>query len=221
MIFHDRRDAGRRLAQLLRAMPDSAQLGGDAIVLGLPRGGVPVAYEVARELRLPLDIFVVRKLGVPGQDELAMGAIASGGLVVLNEFVIRTYGIQPKTIEAVAGRELAEVARREASWREVCPPLALAGRSVILVDDGLATGATMKAAVHALRPLAARVVAAIPVASAPSCGEIAREVDWLACLQRPERFAAVGEYYRTFDPTPDEEVRSLLALARDGVTHQR
>lgn len=211
MIFRDRREAGRRLAQVLRQAPPA----GDAIVLGLPRGGVPVAYEVASELHLPLDVFVVRKLGVPEQEELAMGAIASGGLVVLNESVIRACHIRPETIHAVAARERAELERREAMWREGRGPLVLAGRTAILVDDGLATGSTMKAAVRALRPLAGRVVAAVPVAAAAAWDEIGREVDWLACVERPLRFAAVGEYYDSFDPTPDEEVRALLQAARD------
>jgi putative phosphoribosyl transferase len=210
MIFHDRREAGRKLAQVLR----SGAIGGDAIVLGLPRGGVPVAFEVARELRLPLDVFVVRKLGVPGQEELAMGAIASGGLVVLNETVIRAYGIAPETIAAVSARERTEMERREALWREGRAPLALTGRTAILVDDGLATGATMKAAARALRPLVSRVVAAVPVAAAGAYDDMQREVDWLACVERPLRFMAVGEYFREFDPTPDEEVRALLAQAR-------
>lgn len=212
MVFRDRREAGRRLAQVLRDAP----LAGDAIVLGLPRGGVPVAYEVARELRLPLDILVVRKLGVPGQEELAMGAIASGGLVVLNDSVIRAFGIRPETIDAVAARERAELERRETLWREGRGPLALAGHTAILVDDGLATGSTMKAAARALRPFAARVVAAVPVAAAAAYDEISREVDWLACVERPQRFAAVGEYYESFDPTQDEEVRALLQVAGDG-----
>jgi putative phosphoribosyl transferase len=210
MIFHDRREAGRILARTLRSAPPAR----DAIVLGLPRGGVPVAYEVARELRLPLDVFVVRKLGVPGQEELAMGAIASGGLVVRNEQVIRAYAIRPDTIDEVAAQERAEIERREALWREGRAPLALAGRTVILVDDGMATGATMKAAARALRPLAERVVAAVPVAAAGAWDEMRREVDWLACVERPVHFAAVGEYYREFDPTPDEEVRALLAQAQ-------
>jgi putative phosphoribosyl transferase len=214
MIFQDRREAGRILAQALRSAPGRADLAGDAIVLGLPRGGVPVAYEVARELRLPLDVFVVRKLGVPGQEELAMGAMASGGLVVLNEPVIRAYGIRPEAIEAVAAREHAEIERREALWREGRAPLALAGRTAILVDDGLATGSTMKAAARALRPLAGRVIAAVPVAAAAAWDEMSREVDWLTCVECPQRFAAVGEFYTEFDPTPDEEVRALLALMR-------
>lgn len=213
MIFQDRREAGRKLGQLLRSAPAGTQLAG-AIVLGLPRGGVPVAYEVARELRLPLDVFVVRKLGVPGQEELAMGAIASGGLVVLNETVIRAYDIRPETIEGVVARERAEVERREALWREGGAPLALAGRTAILVDDGLATGATMKAAARALRPLAGHVVAAVPVAAAGAWDDLRREVDSLVCVERPLRFAAVGEYYHSFDPTPDEEVRALLAQSR-------
>jgi putative phosphoribosyl transferase len=210
MIFRDRREAGRRLAQMLRG----AALWRDAIVLGLPRGGVPVAYEVARELRLPLDVFVVRKLGVPGQEELAMGAIASGGLMVLNETVIRAFAIHQETIEAVAANERAEMARREALWREGRAPLALTGRTAILIDDGLATGATMKAAARALRPFAGRVVAAVPVAAAGACNELAREVDSLVSIERPLRFEAVGEFYQAFDPTPDEEVRALLAEAR-------
>jgi putative phosphoribosyl transferase len=211
VIFLDRREAGRKLANMLRSTPEGASLAGNAVVLGLPRGGVPVAFEVARGLRLPLDVFVVRKLGAPGQEELAMGAIASGGLVVLNEPVIRAYAIRPETIEAVAARERVEMQRREALWREGRAPLALQERTAILVDDGLATGATMKAAARALRPLAARVVAAVPVAAAAAWDEMSREVDWLACLERPLRFAAVGEYYREFDPTSDEEVRALLA----------
>lgn len=210
MIFHDRREAGRRLAQVLRNAP----IAGPAIVLGLPRGGVPVAYEVARELHLPLDVFVVRKLGVPGQEELAMGAIASGGLVVLNDPVIRAYGIRRETIDAVAARERVELERRETMWREGRGPLTLAGRTAILVDDGLATGSTMKAAARALRPLAASIVAVVPVAAAGAFDELSREVDWLACVERPQRFAAVGEYYDLFDPTPDEEVRTLLALSQ-------
>jgi putative phosphoribosyl transferase len=210
MIFTDRREAGRILAQALRVVIHEK----DAIVLGLPRGGVPVAYEVARELRLPLDVFVVRKLGVPGQQELAMGAVASGGLVVLNDEVIRAYGIGPETIEAVAARERAEMERREALWREGRAPLALTRRTAILVDDGLATGATMKAAARALRPLAGRLLAAAPVASAGAYYEVSREVDWLTCVERPLRFVAVGEYYRSFDPTPDDEVRVLLALSQ-------
>jgi putative phosphoribosyl transferase len=210
MIFQDRREAGRRLAQLLQSVPAES----NAIVLGLPRGGVPVAYEVARELRLPLDVFVVRKLGVPGQEELAMGAIASGGVVVLNEPVIRAYAIHPETVEAVAALERIELERREAAWRAGRAPLVLTGRTAILVDDGLATGSTMKAAARALRPLAGRVIAAAPVGAAGACDELSREVDWFACIERPMRFTAVGEYYHSFDPTPDEEVRTLLALAR-------
>jgi putative phosphoribosyl transferase len=212
MIFHDRRDAGRILAHLLRKAPVER----DAIVLGLPRGGVPVAFEVARELRLPLDVFLVRKLGVPGQEELAMGAMAGGGLVVLNHPVIHAYAIRRETIDAVAARERAELDRREALWREGRPPLDLAGRHVILVDDGLATGASMKAAARALRPLAASVIAAAPIASAGACEDVSREVDWMTVVECPEPFSAVGEYYRAFDATPDGEVRALLALARSG-----
>ncbi len=163
-----------------------------AIVLGLPRGGVPVAFEVAQALRLPLDVFVVRKLGVPGQEELAMGAVASGGLVVVQADVVRAFGISQETMDAAAARERGEIARREALYREGRPPVRVEGRTVILIDDGLATGSTMRAAVRALRPVARRVFVAVPVAAAATCDELRREVDALVCLETPDPFHAVG-----------------------------
>ena len=210
MFFQDRHDAGRALARALRPLPGLD----DAIVLALPRGGVPVAFEVARDLRLPLDVFVVRKLGVPGEEELAMGALASGGVVVLNHDVVRTLHIRQATIDAVIAREQLEIERREALYRAGRPPLTLEGRTVILVDDGLATGSTMKAAVRALRPVADRLIVAIPVAAAFTCAELRTEVDDLVCLHHPGHFFAIGQFYRQFDQTTDDEVRTLLAEAQ-------
>lgn len=209
MIFHDRREAGRLLARVLHEQVDQGTDG--AIVLALPRGGVPVGYEVARELHLPLDILVVRKLGVPGQEELAMGAIASGSVIVIQTDVVHALGIPQSTIDAVVARERVEVERRERSWRAGRPRLEVEGRIALVVDDGLATGATMRAAVRALRPRARRIVIAVPVASRVTCEELAREADQLVCLNTPEPFHAVGEFYRDFDQTSDDEVRTLLA----------
>ena len=175
----------------------------DAIVLGLPRGGVPAAFEVARSLGLPLDVCVVRKLGVPGQEELAMGAVASGGVVVMQSDVVHAYRIPQKTIDAVVARERLEIERREALYRDERPP-------VRVVDDGLATGATMTAAARAMRALARRVVVAAPVAARSTCDELRREADQVIFLETPERFHAVGEFYRNFDQTTDSEVRALL-----------
>lgn len=228
MIFQDRREAGGLLAAAVRhwvdpgwADPDGVDPGrphpGDpehsAIVLALPRGGVPVAFEVARGLQLRLDVFIVRKLGVPGQEELAMGAIASGGGVIIQDDVIRAYGIPQSTIDAVAARERMEIERREALYRAGRAPLQLEGRTAIVVDDGLATGSTMKAAIQALRPLARRVVVAVPVAARSSCDEVASKAHQFICLATPERFHAVGEFYRHFDQTSDEEVCEILRLA--------
>ena len=214
MIFADRRDAGRALAQALR---EQATVD-NAIVLGLPRGGVPVAYEVACELHLPLDVFMVRKLGVPTQEELAMGAVASGGIVVLNEQVLRLFSIHQQTIDAVIAREMQEITRRESLYRAGHPPADLRGRSCILIDDGLATGATMRAAIRALRPVAGGIIAAVPVAAAATCEQISHEVDQFLSLQCPESFSAVGEFYRNFDPTSDDAVRALLAASHQGPT---
>jgi predicted phosphoribosyltransferase len=209
MMFQNREDAGRTLARNVAKLDDLE----DAIVLGLPRGGVPVAYEVARELRLPLDIFVVRKLGAPGQEELAMGAIASGGTVVVNPSVVQVLGIPSETIEAAAKREELEIERRERVYRDGHPAMQVEGRTAILVDDGLATGASMLAAARALRPRVRRVIVAVPVASETTCNELRGEVDEVICAATPERFFAVGMFYRDFAQTTDEEVRSLLSLA--------
>ena len=212
-MFHDRRHAGRVLAQKV------SELGGleDPIVLGLPRGGVPVAYEVARKLSLPLDIFVVRKLGVPGQEELAMGAIASGGTIVTNQTIIQKLNIPPETIEGVATREQLEIERREHTYRDGQAPLPVEGRTVILVDDGLATGASMLAAVRALRPMARRVIVAVPVAAESTCNDLRAEVDQIICAATSHSFVAVGEFYQDFRQTTDEEVRSLLLEAKSHI----
>lgn len=208
--FRDRRDAGRVLARLLdhfRGQPE-------VIVLGLPRGGVPVAYEVATALGVPLDVFVVRKLGVPGHDELAMGAIAGGGVLVVNDDVVRGLGIRPEAIREVADREGRELVRREQAYREGRPAPTLADRTVVLVDDGLATGASMRAAVSALREHGpARIVVAVPVSPKSTCGEIEALVDEVVCAITPARFGAVGKAYRSFAQTSDDEVRDLLRVA--------
>jgi predicted phosphoribosyltransferase len=214
IIFQDRRQAGIALAQVLSEELGEDLSAGDAIVLGLPRGGIPVAFEIAHALHLPLDVFVVRKLGVPGQEELALGAIAGGGMVVLQSDVIAAFSIQQETIDAVVARERLEIERREAAYRDGRPSALLDGRTVILVDDGLATGATMTAAVRALRPVARRVLVAVPVAALSTRDELRREADQVVCLETPEPFHAVGEFYRNFDQTSDAEVRALLAQAR-------
>jgi putative phosphoribosyl transferase len=210
-MYADRADAGRALADSLahlRAAPD-------AIVLGLPRGGVPVAYEVARALDLPLDVLVVRKLGLPQQPELAMGAIASGGALVVNDEVVRYLGGRPDAFEAVRAREQLELERRERDYRGTRPPLEVKGRSAVLVDDGLATGATMEAAVLALRSLGAKeVVVAVPVASQEARERIEAVADEVVCLAAPPFFSAVGQWYADFGQTEDAEVRDLLARAQ-------
>ena len=209
-LFRDRRDAGRALAGLLEHYRNRP----DVIVLGLPRGGVPVAYEVAMALSAPLDIFVVRKLGVPGREEVAMGAIASGGVVVLNDDVVRGLGISPEVIQQVAEREGRELVRREQAYREGRPMPDLTGRTVILVDDGLATGASMRAAIQALRQLKpGRIVVAVPAAPESTCTELSEVVDEVVCATTPSPFFAVGQSYWNFDQTTDEEVRDLLRAA--------
>jgi len=206
--FRDRREAGRLLAAQLGAYAKRP----DVLVLALPRGGVPVAAEVASALGAPLDVFVVRKLGVPGHEEYALGAIATGGVRVLNEEVVQALRIPDRVIDALAGREQEELARRERVYRGHRPPLDVRGRTVILVDDGLATGATMHAAIRALRQQQpARIVVAVPTASPETCAELKTEVDDIICATTPDPFYAVGLWYEDFSQTTDEEVRELLA----------
>jgi putative phosphoribosyl transferase len=213
--FPNRIEAGRQLAGKL------AKYAGrdDVIVLGLPRGGAPVAFEVAQRLGAPLDVFIVRKLGVPGFEELAAGAIASGGVRVLNEDVVRAIPHAHEAIEAVTVRETAELERREQIYREGRPPPELRGRIVILVDDGLATGATMRAAVRALRQCgAAKIVVAVPVGPPDTCRELQEEADETICLSTPPFFQAVGQYYEDFSQTSDEDVRELLSQAAQAMS---
>src|SRR5881275_2364448 len=208
--FSNRAEAGRQLAEKL----DKYAGREDVIVLGLPRGGVPVAYEVAKRLHAPLDVFIVRKLGVPGFEELAAGAIASGGVRVLNEDVMRAIPHADQAIEAVTTRETTELQRREQTYREGRPAPDLRDRIAILVDDGLATGATMRAAVKALRQRgAAKIVVAVPVGPPDTCREFEDEAYEVICASAPEFFQAVGQYYEDFSQTSDEEVRELLARA--------
>jgi predicted phosphoribosyltransferase len=208
--FRDRREAGQALATELAAYAHRP----DVLVLALPRGGVPVAYEVARALGVPLDVFLVRKLGVPGHEELAMGAVATGGVRVLNDDIVTGLRIPPHVIDAVAAGEQQELMRRQRLYRGDRPPPDVRGRTVILVDDGLATGATMQAAVQALRQQQpARIVVAVPIAAAETCDALREEVDDVICAVTPEPFYAVGLWYGDFAQTTDEEVRDLLAAA--------
>ena len=207
MLFRDRSDAGRQLAARLKHYAGRANV----LVLALPRGGVPVGFEVAEALGAPLDVFLVRKLGVPGHEELAMGAIA-GGVRVLNEQVIRTLRPSEAVLAAVEAKERTELERRERESRRERPPLDVTGKTVILVDDGLATGSTMRAAIAAVRRLGpARVVVAVPVGAADTCKECAREADEAICVQQPAPFHGVGMWYEDFSQTTDDEVRELLA----------
>jgi predicted phosphoribosyltransferase len=209
--FVDRADGGRQLAASLRRYAGRT----DAIVLALPRGGVPVGYEVAHILDLPLDVFLVRKLGVPGHEELAMGAIASGDVLVLNPDVVVTLRIPAHVIDDVAAREMPELERREREYRDGRAEPDLQGRTVILVDDGLATGSSMRAAVAAVRRRgAARMVVAVPVAAPDACADFRLEVDEFVCLLTPEWFTAVGEWYEDFSQTTDREVCELLERAQ-------
>ena len=208
MLFRDRVDAGRQLAARLAHYADRD----DVLVLALPRGGVPVGYEVAEALAAPLDVFLVRKLGVPGQEELAMGAIASGGVRVLNESVVNLLNLSEADIAPIESAERRELDRREREYRTGRPPLDVRGKIVILVDDGLATGSTMRAAVAALKRMGpARVIVAVPVGARETCEELENEADEAICAREPEPFHAVGIWYEDFAQTTDEEVRDLLA----------
>jgi predicted phosphoribosyltransferase len=208
--FRNRREAGRVLGERLSAYAGRD----DVVVLALPRGGVPVGYEVARVLGVPLDVFVVRKLGVPGREELALGAVASGGVRVLNEELVARLGFGEREIEPIVERELAEVERRERAYRAGRPPLELRRKQAILVDDGLATGATMRAAALAVGKLGPqRVVAAVPVAARQTCDAFRGDVDEVVCAFTPEPFYAVGVWYEDFGQTDDAEVRELLQEA--------
>jgi putative phosphoribosyl transferase len=208
--YRDRSEAGRYLATKLAGYAGRP----DVLVLALPRGGVPVAYEVARALDAPLDVFLVRKLGVPGRKELAMGAIASGGVRFLNEDVVRMLRISPDVIDEVAATEQAELGRREREYRGDRPAPDVRGKTVILIDDGLATGASMRVAVAALRKRhPARLVVAVPIAAPSTCEEFRDKVDEVICARTPEPFYAVGIWYDDFSQTTDDEVRDLLRRA--------
>jgi putative phosphoribosyl transferase len=209
-LFADRLDAGRQLADSLVEYADDP----DVIVLALPRGGVPIGYEIARRLRAPLDVYVVRKLGVPGHEELAMGAVASDATCVVDEELIESLGIERATLDEVVRREIGELRRREAAYRDGRPEPNVAGKVVIVVDDGLATGATMRAAATALRPRHPRaIIAAVPVAAPRTCAGLRGVVDRVVCAYMPEPFHAVGLYYQNFEQTSDDEVRRLLSQA--------
>ena len=210
MLFQDRKEAGRYLAGKLKEYADRK----DVIILALPRGGVPVAFEVATSLNQPLDIFLVRKLGVPGQEELAMGAIASGGVRVLNEQIVRDLGIPDSAIAAAGAQEQRELERREKLYRRDKDPLDVKAKSAILIDDGLATGASMRAAALALRHLTAKeVIVAVPVAAPDTCEAFRSEVDRVVCAKTPEPFFGVGMWYDNFSQTTDDEVIELLERA--------
>jgi putative phosphoribosyl transferase len=215
--FRDRTEAGRLLAQKLREYANRD----DVVVLALPRGGVPVGFEVARALNAPLDVFVVRKLGLPGQEEVAMGAIASGGVRVLNADVVDGLGIPRALIDLVAEREERELERREREYRDDRPPVDVRGRTVILVDDGLATGSSMRVAAMALRKKQpAEIVVAVPVGSPETCTEFEAAVDRVVCAVTPQPFRAVGQWYRDFSQTTDEEARDLLNRAAHRHAHR-
>jgi len=209
-IYQDRRHAGKLPASALKRYADRE----DVVVLALPRGGVPVAFEVATALGAPLDVFVVRKLGVPGFPELAMGAIATGGAIVLNREVVDGLQIPEEMIDAVVQAERRELERREREYRGDRPPLDVTGRTVILIDDGLATGASIRAAIAALHQRGPkRIVVGVAIAAPETCAEVGREVDDIVCAATPESFQAVGLWYRDFSQTSDEEVRRLLQQA--------
>ena len=212
MIYQDRREAGRVLAQAVldAGLPNLK----DAVVLGLVRGGVPVAYEVALACGLPLDVMIVRKLGAPGCREFAMGAVAGGGAMVVNPVVVRDFGVSEEQLRHLIEGQRREIERLESLYREGRAPVELGEGGVILVDDGLATGASMRAAVRAVRPSARRVTVAVPVAARSTCNELGREVDHMVCPFTPDPLEAVSLFYRDFGPTGDDEVRALLTEAR-------
>jgi len=210
VYFRNRTEAGQVLARRLQQYKNQP----DVLILGLPRGGVPVAYEVARELNAPLDVFIVRKLGVPGHEELGMGAIATGGVRTLHEGIIREIGISPQTIEAVSAREQAELERRERLYRGDRPAPTIKGRTVVIVDDGLATGSTMKAAIQAVRQQDPRqVIVAVPTAPSETCEQLKESADHVVCALTPEPFFSVGGSYADFTQITDGEVRDLIASA--------
>jgi len=216
-MFEDRADAGKQLGNALQPRYGDRA---DVIVLALPRGGVPVGFEVAHILNAPLDVFVSRKLGVPGHEELAMGAIASGGAIVFNEDVVRSLGIPRQAIDRVIERERIELERRECAFRGDRPPRDFRGRTVILVDDGLATGASMHAAIQAVRTQnPAAVVVAVPAAARETCLRLRSYADAVVCLETPEPFYAVSSWYEDFEQTSDDEVRELLARADREAIH--
>jgi putative phosphoribosyl transferase len=209
--YRDRRHAGQALGWRLVDAGVLERFSGHRIVLGLPRGGVPVAGEVARILAAPLDVFLVRKLGVPGQEELAMGAIASGGARVMNKLVLDRLGISPAAVETVARSEAEILAQRERAYRGARPPLTVRGATVIVVDDGLATGASMRAALKAIRAQEPQaVIVGVPVGSPETCRALRAEADDVVCVRMPDRFLAVGQAYVDFSPTTDDEVRGVL-----------
>lgn len=214
IIFQDRADAGYRLAKALQAYANRE----DVVVLGIPRGGVPVAFEVAKALHAPLDIFLSRKLGVPGQEELAFGAIASGGVRVLDQEIVDGVGISKEQIERITEKVRKELERRERAYRGTRAPLTIEGQAVLLVDDGIATGSSMRAAINALRQMKpARLVVAVPVAPQSTCSRLRAEVDEFVCLQTPKYFYAIGQFYDDFSQIADDEVTELLHLAAQPV----
>lgn len=211
VIFQDRADAGRKLSNQLRSYADRD----DVLVLGIPRGGIIVAHEVAKALHAPLDVFVSRKLGVPGHEELAFGAVSSGGVRVLDQEIVQGLGISHKQIEESTQAAREELGRRERLYRGARPPLALEGLTVLLVDDGIATGSSMLAAIRAVRQLKpGRLVVAVPVAPQTTCGLLKREVDDLVCVETPRYFYAIGQFYEDFSQVSDEEVAGVLSPAR-------
>jgi putative phosphoribosyl transferase len=215
MIFENRVDAGRRLADKVGAYAR------DAVVLGIPRGGVPVAFEVAQALEAPLDVFLSRKLGVPGQEELAFGAVASGGVRVLDREIIEEVGISAQEIEEITERVRKELERRERVYRGNRPPLAVEEKTVLLVDDGIATGSSMRAAIDALRQMRpARLVIAVPVAPLHTVERLKSEGDEIVCVYAPESFYAIGQFYSDFSQVTDEEVIDLMQRANRGHTHK-